>query len=200
MRREFEYWMRDLFLRGNVGHVPLKKIRFLLEKMHDLQTRVEQLEIEQQAIHKQTSYTPSLETPVETTPPIQELVEEDVEVEMIAEEEEDLGYIMIPKPRTTASTMYKQSVRTLEEEALSTITKNRKEIIKQKIMGVASKGQMTAKRIKELIVDRHHYCSKATFYRYLQELKDQERMDTINLNGREYLSPTPQKLRNEQNY
>ena len=187
--------MRDLFARENEDKIVMKKILILLEKMRELQERVEQLESRQEleaAPAKPTAIEPA---PL-TGPSIQEEPEE--EAAQAPPEEADLGYIMIPRPALKTSTTYKQSVRTLEEEALSAVTKNRREIIKQKILGVASKGQMTAKRIKEVIVDRHHYCSKATFYRYLQELKQQERIDTVELNGKSYLSPTPHHLRHEQ--
>lgn len=113
-------------------------------------------------------------------------------------ENESAGYIMIKNPQKNQKRIH-YGIKALEEEAIATVTKNKKQIIKQKIIALASKNRITAKHIKEIIVDKHHYCSKATYYRYLAELKAQRRLDTITINEREYLcNVSLESGRNEQ--
>lgn len=111
---------------------------------------------------------------------------EPLEEEESIPDEPTTGYILIREPKKTQNRR-QYGVEALEQEAIATVTKNKKQIIKQKIVAIASKNRITAKQIKEIIVDKHRYCSKATYYRYLAELKAQRRLDTITVNDREYV-------------
>ena len=50
--------------------------------------------------------------------------------------------------------------------------KNKKEIIKQKIIETAKLKPIQLADLKYYIVDQLKYCSKASFYRYIEEMKD----------------------------
>jgi len=59
---------------------------------------------------------------------------------------------------------------TLQEEFQRTLKRNKKNIIKQKIQDLMFQYEIPI--IKEIIVDKNSYCSKATFYRYVDEIKN----------------------------
>ncbi len=57
----------------------------------------------------------------------------------------------------------------LKEEFLRKFERKKREIIKQKILELSQQG-FSIPEIKDIIVDRENYCSKATFYRYIEKL------------------------------
>jgi hypothetical protein len=59
----------------------------------------------------------------------------------------------------------------LKSEFERKFRKNKKEIIKQKILESAKTTPILAD-LKYYIVDQLEYCSKASFYRYIEEMKD----------------------------
>lgn len=59
----------------------------------------------------------------------------------------------------------------LEKELKQSIIKNKKSIIKQKINELIEARKFSIPEIKEIIVDKHEYCSKASFYRYIEQMK-----------------------------
>ena len=60
----------------------------------------------------------------------------------------------------------------LEKEIMKKFNRSKKDIIKHKILEVVKTRQVTIPELKEIIVDQEEYCSKASFYRYLEEMKD----------------------------
>jgi hypothetical protein len=60
----------------------------------------------------------------------------------------------------------------LEKEVMKKFNRSKKDIIKHKILEVVKTRQVTIPELKEIIVDQEEYCSKASFYRYLEEIKD----------------------------
>ncbi len=60
----------------------------------------------------------------------------------------------------------------LEREVMKKFNRSKKYIIKHKILEVVKTRQVTIPELKEIIVDQEEYCSKASFYRYLEEMKD----------------------------
>lgn len=58
----------------------------------------------------------------------------------------------------------------LKTEMLNKIKRNKKTIIKSKILELIETERYSIPEIKEIIVNRDDYCSKATFYRYIKEL------------------------------
>ncbi len=74
------------------------------------------------------------------------------------------------------------SNRGLQTEIMRRLKRNKKPVIKQKILNVISSGQYTLPEIKDIIVDENNYCSKASFYRYFEELKKRNLIDIIDIN------------------
>jgi hypothetical protein len=61
---------------------------------------------------------------------------------------------------------------TLKSEFIRKFKKNKKEIIKQKIIEIIKIKPMSIADLKYNIVDQLKYCSKASFYRYIEELNN----------------------------
>lgn len=95
--------------------------------------------------------------------------------------EED--YVWLSKPTPPRN----KAISILEKEAIKEVAMNRREIIKKKIIDELKKKELSAKELKILFVDEYNYCSKATFYRYLETLRKEQRIDGIKINGKEYL-------------
>lgn len=62
---------------------------------------------------------------------------------------------------------------TLKKEVISKFNRNKKDIIKQRIFDLMDRFSIA--EIKDIIVDQKKYCSKATFYRYVEELKKEQK-------------------------
>ncbi len=74
----------------------------------------------------------------------------------------------------------------LKNELLRKFNRNKKNIIKGKILDVIGGSRnLTVPELKEIVVEQMHYCSKATFYRYILELKKNGLLDFANLNDKE---------------
>lgn len=61
---------------------------------------------------------------------------------------------------------------------------DKKAVIKAKILEIIEHAPVVLPRLKEIIVDQQQYCSKASFYRYFEELQREERVSSITVNGR----------------
>ncbi len=59
----------------------------------------------------------------------------------------------------------------LKEKLLRTYERNRKDIVKQHILTEVGRGNYTKIQLRDIVVDQQKYCSKASFYRYLEELE-----------------------------
>lgn len=70
----------------------------------------------------------------------------------------------------------------LRAEMMRRLKRNKRSVIKQKILNIISSGQYTLPEIKDIVVDENNYCSKASFYRYFEELKKRELVDLIEIN------------------
>jgi uncharacterized coiled-coil DUF342 family protein len=71
----------------------------------------------------------------------------------------------------------------LHKEFIKKVNRHSRAIIKQKIIDIAATRKLTTPEIKEIIVDQSGYCSKASFYRYLDELKQRNQLNEIEING-----------------
>ncbi len=60
----------------------------------------------------------------------------------------------------------------LKKEILRGLRKRRKNIIKKKILDLIREDGVELSELKYLIVEQLSYCSKASFYRYVEELKE----------------------------
>lgn len=61
--------------------------------------------------------------------------------------------------------------RGLTAQVLRKVDRNRKSIIKKKIISLASTQELTLPELKDILVHDQELCSKATFYRYFEDLK-----------------------------
>jgi hypothetical protein len=68
---------------------------------------------------------------------------------------------------------------------LKKINKNRKSIIKNRIQLLAEQKKLGVSDIKDIIVDQEALCSKATFYRYIEKMKDKGLIDLVKINDSE---------------
>jgi hypothetical protein len=59
----------------------------------------------------------------------------------------------------------------LKDEVIRKFRRNKKRLIQNKILETIKYKHLSIPEIKEIIVDVHRYCSKATFYRYIEELR-----------------------------
>ncbi len=70
------------------------------------------------------------------------------------------------------------------DESLSRFDLDKKAVIKAKIIDAVAHAPMVLSRLKELVVDQNKYCSKASFYRYFEELRNEEKVSIVTMNGR----------------
>lgn len=77
-----------------------------------------------------------------------------------------------PIPSQIPSQEVSQPETRLKAEYYRKIDKNRKKIIKTKIIETLKAKDLNLPELKTQIVDIEQFCSKATFYRYYTELKD----------------------------
>ena len=77
----------------------------------------------------------------------------------------------------------KKESNKLQLQMLKKLGKNKKAIIKQKIIDIISARNLSLPELKEIIVDDNSYCSKATFYRYIEELRKNGRLEVIEVNN-----------------
>lgn len=79
------------------------------------------------------------------------------------------------KLRETISTLTQQLVSKkddkLKKEVMHKFRRHKKEMIKHKVMETIRTKRLLLPELKEIIVDQMAYCSKATFYRYYDELR-----------------------------
>ena len=64
-----------------------------------------------------------------------------------------------------------QKQPTREDEIVPVIAPQKKSLIKQKVLDLMESNRYSLPMIKQIVVDKHQFCSKASFYRYVEELK-----------------------------
>ncbi len=68
----------------------------------------------------------------------------------------------------------------LKEKLIKNLTKNSKAYVKNAIVGYVERySEISALKLKELVVDEQQLCSKSSFYRLLQELEDSEKVSVL---------------------
>ena len=72
----------------------------------------------------------------------------------------------------------------LKKEVLKRFQKKRKEVVKGKIAELLTGRSMELAELKDLIVDGLAYCSKASFYRYIDEMKAKGLLDMLEMEGK----------------
>ncbi|MBU0757510.1 MAG: hypothetical protein KKF44_05565 [Nanoarchaeota archaeon] len=71
-----------------------------------------------------------------------------------------------------------------EDKILKKIKRNKKSLIKNRIITLAMAKELSLSEIKESIVDEEELCSKATFYRYVEKLISQEKISMVEIDER----------------
>ncbi|MEM2121232.1 MAG: hypothetical protein QXU20_01055 [Candidatus Woesearchaeota archaeon] len=79
---------------------------------------------------------------------------------------------------------FKKENSGIKKELLRNFRKNGKNIIKRKILEAIKEDGMELPDLKYFIVDQLSYCSKASFYRYLEELKKQGLIIITSINNK----------------
>lgn len=82
---------------------------------------------------------------------------------------------------------------TLKTKMIQKFDRNKKRILTEKILGLITEKQLTLPELKSMVVDELGYCSKASFYRYFQELKKRKLIDFIAFDGTRILVVVKQK-------
>lgn len=81
------------------------------------------------------------------------------------------------------------------EESITKITKeekqqlqiDKKDIVKDKILKIIQTKNLTGGEVKQKVVDEAKACSKASYYRYIQELKREGKIESVSINNQEFL-------------
>ena len=76
-----------------------------------------------------------------------------------------------------------EKLKPFEKEFLKQLHKNKKQVIQNYILNALQEKSMSPWDLKELIVDKSKYCSKASFYRYLKELVKAGYIEEVNGKG-----------------
>lgn len=79
----------------------------------------------------------------------------------------------------------------LQQEVFHLVKRRNKVFIKQKIQNALATGARSVSELKELIVNREGYCSKASFYRYMEDLKSTGALIFVETDGVSFVSPPP---------
>ncbi len=78
---------------------------------------------------------------------------------------------------------------TAKKAAKGKETKQRKNVVKEKILSLANEKSNSLIDIKEEIVDKQALCSKATFYRYFDEIKGDGKVEFQTVNRKKVVKP-----------
>jgi len=73
----------------------------------------------------------------------------------------------------------------LDAQILRKVDRNRKSLVKKKIIAIASSQELTLPELKDIVVDEQNLCSKASFYRYFEDLKVKGHLSTISIDDSE---------------
>lgn len=83
----------------------------------------------------------------------------------------------------------------LKEKLIRNLTRNSKVYVKNAIASYIDKyREISALKLKELVVDEQQLCSKSSFYRLLQELEDGETVEVLKHGKLKMYLPKPQKI------
>jgi len=71
----------------------------------------------------------------------------------------------------------------LKKQLISKYKRKRKEVVMKKILELVASQEFSLPELKALIVDELGYCSKSSFYRYIDYLAELDQIDFVNVNG-----------------
>jgi predicted metal-dependent hydrolase len=94
--------------------------------------------------------------------------------------------LLIQEIHALREDLSKKSAEPLKTEIMRKFNRNKRNIIKSKILEIiGSSRNISIPEVKESVVDQMRYCSKATFYRYIDEMKKNNLLDFPSINGKE---------------
>jgi hypothetical protein len=93
----------------------------------------------------------------------------------------DVDYII---NKAVKATIKKTQNRNFRNDFMKKFERRKKEFIKQKILELAETKHYTIPEIKEIVVDKEGYCSKASFYRYIEKLRWKKQIDFLEIDER----------------
>ncbi|MFP4118841.1 MAG: hypothetical protein ACLFTH_02190 [Candidatus Woesearchaeota archaeon] len=178
--------MKDLFGENKTRAVEQKLLKQILKRLDELNKRVEELEISKNNPLR-TDFSEKENIKAEETIPEAEEAAETEETPIERKSVEEDAYIILDTPQ--GKKQREEAIKALQRDAAKEVSKNRKSIVKEKILSQAGSSRCTPHELKKIFVDSHKYCSKATFYRYLTELEEEEKINYISINNKKYIYP-----------
>ncbi|MCX6710116.1 MAG: hypothetical protein NTV63_04175 [Candidatus Woesearchaeota archaeon] len=96
--------------------------------------------------------------------------------------------LLLKEIKKLTSALEKKNEEPLKKEILQKFNRNKRNLVKGKIMDlIGSSRNISIPELKEIAVDQMRYCSKATFYRYIDELKKNSLLESAKINNREII-------------
>jgi hypothetical protein len=105
----------------------------------------------------------------------------------------DIDYIINRAVKTAIEKTNSRNYKT-KTDFVKKFERRKKEFIKQKILELAESRRYTVSEIKEVIVDKECYCSKASFYRYIEKLRWKGNVDFVDIEERRIIVPRQIKV------
>lgn len=98
------------------------------------------------------------------------------------------GYNNLLKENLILREQLNEKVKEAVKEALVKSNKQKKNLVKQRILFLAQQKNLTLSEMKEIIVDNEQICSKATFYRYIEKMQKLGLLSQIKINDIEIIA------------
>lgn len=71
----------------------------------------------------------------------------------------------------------------LREQVLKSYSKRRKELVMNRILELVAERDLTLSELRGLISEQYKFCSRSSFYRYVERLVALGRLELVNING-----------------
>jgi hypothetical protein len=110
----------------------------------------------------------------------------------------EINLLKLKKPSSENNTLTKEQIAEIVRETLSQVKKNslsdsivrkinkkRKSITLNRIIVLAEQKNLSVPQIKDAIVEEEGLCSKATFYRYIERLKEKGIISFVKIDDQE---------------
>jgi hypothetical protein len=78
----------------------------------------------------------------------------------------------------------------LEKEMQNKFNRNKRNILKHKILDIVGSRSITIGELKDILVDEQAYCSRATFYRYLDSLVKRNLVQIVEIDEQKIVALT----------
>ena len=104
----------------------------------------------------------------------------DTQVSKAQLEAQNVGHNQIQNPfQQLVQNVPRMANKGLAAQIMRKVGRNKKSLIKKRIVEIASKEQLSLSELKEIVVDEQDLCSKATFYRYFDALKQKNVLSVV---------------------